>query len=287
VHWRGEKQSVALTGPALRFIEPSRSLRPARQLNAAVRLRKHKTYTRGQTVHNYLLSRMVFCAKCGHAMSGQCNFGIRYYRHARDRNEGCTGRLSCPPADRLEEIVLFQLFDLFGNASRVAQAIRDASPDLEQQAIDRSLAREKLASLTADEQRLSEQLDKLAATLANVPSAAQIKIFAEKVTRRSYVEPRHKIVARLANSDIHGMTFEERRELVQMVFAGKTPDGRRLGVYVTLDGKKPQYRILGRLVDESGTVPTKSLGHASPEDWWQEAPRQQDLLDTVTNSADP
>jgi hypothetical protein len=68
--------------------------------------------------------------------------------------------------------------------------------------------------------KLTEEIDKLAAILVNVPTVAQIKRLAENFTsrhkRRSYIEPRHKIVARLANSDIDGMTFDWPRELMQM-----------------------------------------------------------------------
>jgi DNA invertase Pin-like site-specific DNA recombinase len=116
----------------------------------------NKTYSHGQTKHPYLVSRMIFCAKCGFAMHGQFITGNCYYRHSKVRTGDCKGRLSFPRADRLEQIILFELFDLFGNASRVAQAIRDASPDVEQQAIDRQRHERLTADLgKIDTQRLS------------------------------------------------------------------------------------------------------------------------------------
>jgi site-specific DNA recombinase len=304
-------EEVATTVPALLSDETIAAIRQKAAAN--------KTYTHGQTIHQYLLSRVIFCAKCGRAMHGQERFGYRYYRHSNVRDDCCKGRVSSPVAERLEEAVTYQLFDLFGNASRVAQAIRDASPDLEQQAIDRQRherltadlakvksrrdnileaiaegvtthaeAREKLASIAADEQRIGMDLEKLTASLANVPTAKEIKLFAEKVTKRRSVTPsRLGIITARANRDIDGMTFDERRELMELVFGGKTPDGRRLGVYVQLDGKEPTYRILGRLVDETGSIPTKPIGPFSPEDWSHEAPKQQDLLKEVTISAHP
>jgi DNA invertase Pin-like site-specific DNA recombinase len=280
----------------------------------------NKTYTHGHSVHQYLLSRVIFCASCGRAMHGQEKQGYRYYRHSNIRDEGCKGKLPRPVAERLEEAVLFHLFDLFGNASRVAQAIRDASPDPEQQLIDRQrherltadrakietqrqrivdaiadgtiakvLVKSKLEDLHGREQTIGEELDRLSATLANVPSAKEIKLFAEKVTkRRSCAPSRHKIMVDFANRDIDGMTFEERRELMQLVFGGKTPDGKRLGVYVTLEGKKPKYRILGKLVDETGTVPERPFGPVDPHDeCFYGAPKQEALLQEATSSARP
>ena len=92
----------------------------------------NKTYAHGHLVHRYLLSRMVFCGTCGYAMSGQTNpHGGRYYRHQL-RN----GAANCPllfrpwvPADLLEENVLVQLADLWGNPKAVEKALADAEPN--------------------------------------------------------------------------------------------------------------------------------------------------------------
>jgi hypothetical protein len=147
-------------------------------------------------------------------------------------------------------------------------------------------ARKKLAELDERAGKLSEEIDKLAAILANVPSTKEIERFAEKVTKRRAYLPRHRLIANLSNGDLDGMTFEERRELLEMVFGGKTPDGKRLGVYVTLKGKEPSYRILGRLIDQQGTIPDRLL-ETPQEDEWNGAERQQALLESVTSSAQP
>jgi DNA invertase Pin-like site-specific DNA recombinase len=282
---------------------------------------ENRTYLRGQQTNSYLLSRMVFCGKCGRAMFGQGQYGFRYYRHALERTPlpgfpgGCDGKLSWPRADRLEQIVLYSLFDLFGNASRVAAAIREASPDTEQIAHDRqrlerltadkakietqrqriveavaegTLTKDqvakKMSDLDAREQAINEQLDTLAATLANVPSAQDIKAFAEKVTKRRVRVPLHKLVHSLSKRDVKGMSYTEQRDLMQMVFGGKAPDGKRLGVYVEWQGKEWKYRILGRLIDTSGRVPTELL---TDDPVFLGGPRQDELLAEVGSSAKP
>lgn len=67
-----------------------------------------------------------------------------------------------------------------------------------------------------------------------------------------------------ANLKANRMSFEDRRELVLLVFGNgaKTPDGRRMGVYVELaEGEQPRtnkrwtYEIKGHLVDLSGFAP--------------------------------
>ncbi|NNJ26144.1 hypothetical protein LzC2_22240 [Planctomycetes bacterium LzC2] len=82
----------------------------------------------------YLLTGMVFCGKCGYALSGQLSGGNarhHYYRHGTRRGaKECDVRprpfVRC---DDLEDAVMRTLFDLFGNPARVVRAIEEARPD--------------------------------------------------------------------------------------------------------------------------------------------------------------
>lgn len=66
-----------------------------------------------------------------------------------------------------------------------------------------------------------------------------------------------------ANDDFKGMTWAESRALAEMVFSGKTPDGKRMVVYAEwIDGEETRrykrlwrYRIVGHLIDEPGNIP--------------------------------
>jgi DNA invertase Pin-like site-specific DNA recombinase len=89
----------------------------------------NKTYHHGSIKYKYLLSRMIFCDKCGRAMHGQ-NSEQRwtYYRHAPDK-----GACKCPkrsiPADVVEENIIRNLFETFANHTAVKGAIEAATPN--------------------------------------------------------------------------------------------------------------------------------------------------------------
>jgi hypothetical protein len=58
------------------------------------------------------------------------------------------------------------------------------------------------------------------------------------------------------------MTWEEKRALAELVFSGKTSDGKRMGVYIEwIDGqekkrrKQWKYTIRGHLIHEEGQIP--------------------------------
>lgn len=57
------------------------------------------------------------------------------------------------------------------------------------------------------------------------------------------------------------MTYEEKRQLCQRVFSGKTADGRRQGVWISWseDGKKWTYELEGFLIEGAGGPVDPSL----------------------------
>src|SRR2546422_955032 len=67
--------------------------------------------------------------------------------------------------------------------------------------------------------------------LAHVPSRAAIAGVSKQVAARfrSYTNARAAAKRRHANEAFEEMTYEERRQLCQMVFGGKTSDGKRMG----------------------------------------------------------
>jgi len=74
------------------------------------------------------------------------------------------------------------------------------------------------------------------------------------------------------------MSYEEKRQLCQTVFSGKTMDGKRMGVWIAWDetGKKWSYRIDGHFIDVSGPIKKEGFVFGA-------APHQKDV---VTNFAD-
>jgi DNA invertase Pin-like site-specific DNA recombinase len=288
------------------------------------RAEANKTFNRGQLKHRYLLSHVVFCAHCGRPMFGHAAKGgrFRYYRHHHHRDgRQCDRPMSWVDADGLEHVIMLELFDTFGNPRRVQAAIKEAVPnqakveaererhgrltldlgkiDSQRQRVVDAIAdgrltaeqsRKKLDNLAAQETALEEELKRIAGTLANVPTAEEVKKAAEQIKDKvhKYANKRRgdAVLAAArdaANHDIDGMTWEERRALVQMVFGGKTADGRRLGVYVSWPEtpaakgrpKEWNYRIEGRLAfAATGSCPVEPY-----DGEFQGAPRQKALLD--------
>ncbi len=237
------------------------------------RMAANKTYSHGHFKNKYLLSRMVFCGDCGGALSGYMTWkGHRYYRHLlTQQGTKCrrSGRLV--RADELEEVALIHLYSTFGNPLAVRRAIEVASGDVEKvqeherrlahvvselEKIDRSRGRildlidkdtitqtqaeTKLKDLRDRESQLKEEQSRLADFLGNRPSREQIEQAATKAAASIH---RGKQFTR--------MSYEDKRALVEAVFGGKTPDGRRLGVYIRWsdDGKDWTFSIYGKICD--------------------------------------
>ena len=258
----------------------------------------NKTYQHGQTKNHYLLGRVIFCEACGYAMFGQTNHQTaRYYRHAHaKRVRPCHAVKGWVRADALEEAVIRHLFEMFGNPAAVEKAIEAAIPDLDAMRqiqerlgkldetigklragrqkvlylVERGLCTEQEAEQRLQESkdaltRYQEERERLTASLANVPTASEAKALAkEACSRFKRVTPafvRLDAKRGLLNNDFSRMTWEDKRALVQRVFAGKTVDGERRGVYISwLDGpddggpKRYRFTIKG-LIERRGIGP--------------------------------
>ena len=206
------------------------------------RAKANKTYTHGAIKHDYLLRRVVFCARCGYAMFGQTNHnGRRYYRHCHNqRARRCDSPLHSVPADMLEETILLNLWAAFGNAGRLAHAMQQAIPNKEKieeyrtrleritdelQKVARGrkrvltqLANENISEDEADQSlgqskrkmdQLSKERDRLETALRDIPDENAIRDRAEAIA---------SIVS--SHEGWESMTYDEKRTLVKMVFSG-------------------------------------------------------------------
>ncbi len=250
----------------------------------------NQTYRHGHLKHKYLFSRMVFCAHCGSSLSGQFNNGQRYYRHPPDDK-------TCPfkgnvRADDLENVVIRHLFDCFGNPKAVERAIEAATPNrakIEEQrqrqeriaeslkkidtgrerilalvaadSITKEQATNQLHKLKQQECQLSEEWQRLDDSLDNVPTPEEIRAIAKQLAEHSkkrVVSAKWRATRRHIDHAFAEMTWDERRSLVEKVFGGKTPDGKRMGVYIERADGKPtrwNYVIRGNLIDVEGAAP--------------------------------
>lgn len=276
------KESVVIKIPPLLDEKTIKAMRDKAHVN--------RTFEHGMTVNKYLFGGMVFCEQCGYSLCGQTNHnGHRYYRHnLREHAKTCP----CRPrpwvrADDLEDIVMANLFECFGNPIAVERAIEAATPRMEKldeyraqsDRIDAALnkivtgkkkilklvanglvddgdAEEQLKSLAANEATQTAAKDRLNEFLANLPTRELVQDVAGRISARFTCE------SSIANHRLDLMTWDERRTLAKMVFSGTQVDGRRLGIYIGfLDDKKPsrrktwRYTIHGHLIHTDGFLP--------------------------------
>lgn len=251
------------------------------------RVAANKTYSRGNLKYKYLLNRMVFCEHCGYAMSGQSNAqGVLYYRHpGKDRERKCIGR-KWLRADLLEENVLRQLFIVLGNPKATERAIDRAVPNRAKIAelrrrrtdveativkveagikrvtkaifdgtLDDDDVKRQMDEWKQQESRQREALATIDAELSNVPSPEAVRQAANEISAK--LGQRHRISARefaarqVWNNHYDRMSWDDKRALAEIVFAGMTPDGKRMGIFVKWDDDvrdaKWRYSIRGRV----------------------------------------
>ena len=194
------------------------------------------------------------------------------------------------PADLLEEKVLADLAELWGNPKAVEKALADAEPNrdelvqirkqlerIEAEQVKIKSGRERilgfitkgtitdeqaegqLNALSKREVALGDEADRLQQRLAGTLSPADRKRLAGRVaaTRQRAGSRRRDTTRRV--QDPEQMTWEQKRLLVEDVFGGTTHDGRRMGIYITpIDVNRNQknrrwaYEIRGRI--EGGGV---------------------------------
>ena len=257
------------------------------------RVEANTTYHHGHMKYQYLFSRMAFCGHCGSSMSGQFNNGVRYYRHLPKAQATCPFKGNVR-ADDLETAVMFDLFHTFGNPLAVQRAIEEANPKSEQaeqdrirlQRLDAELAKirngradilklvgdggctkqeaaKKLEQLKQRETNLAGEAERLQVSLENVLDAQQIKVTAEQCATLFNGQKIRCGSAKLwaktskANDDLEGMSWDDKRALVEMVFSGKTTEGKRMGIYIDrLDGQRAwKFAIRGHLIYRFGKSP--------------------------------
>ena len=244
---------------------------------AAIRKRaeSNKTYTHSSKKKSpYLLSSVIFCARCGHALTGQTNNKtLRYYRHGRSRSEKCV-KVVWPKADEIENAVLFSLFHLYRDLPSMERAIIDAIPnkeEIEQHNKDLVNFKKKLAEAEKEKRNIVKAIrkgliedDDAKRDMTEVKG--QIANLKEEIERigellkdspsKDMIKKRSKLIQKnlkdwfSSPSRLKKMSFEEMRSLVEIIFDGKAPDGSRLGVYCDWNTKgKVSFEIRGLLAE--------------------------------------
>jgi DNA invertase Pin-like site-specific DNA recombinase len=231
----------------------------------------NKTYSHGVILHNYLLSRMIFCSKCGYTNFGYTNrSGNRYYRHVRYRKINCTYHKYIP-ADEIENSVLIHLVNTLGDVERINNAIKNATPDISKvngltsEKEDLIVESKKINSqkekvvekvskgiLTDDEIQsqmtklrdrevsISNRLQLIESELSNIPDKDKVK----RLTALGMA-----VLADITKDpkSVFKKSYKWKRNLVEHAFSGTDAHGKRLGVYIEEDGEGWKFEIRGTL----------------------------------------
>jgi DNA invertase Pin-like site-specific DNA recombinase len=300
----GTKWVVRLDNDKLNFHEVHTLTIPALLDERTIRLVKEKlkanrTYIRsgGRRVHDYLLSGRIFCAGCGYTLCGSTDqHGVRHYNHTHAGNA-----LDCQVrprpwvrADWIEEKVIGDLFDMFGNPAAIERAVQSAIPDCAEEvkrrlrlegeltnlrkarsrllnlvvkgAITEDQAEAELTGLKEREELLGQQLDKLAAVLADVPDPEAIRCYVEKCQGSIFVfdDDGNEYAGGNDVQSFLMMTQQDKMQLLAAVFDLPLAGGTPAGVYISppagakrYQRQKPwAYRIRGRLEFEKVIMPS-------------------------------
>jgi hypothetical protein len=215
------------------------------------------------------------------------------------------------------------LFECFGNPMAVAKAIEEATPNRDKVnaalrrierveaniaearagkerilrlvakgSVSEQDAENQLSVLNKDQERFGTELAHLVQSVDHVPSPAKIRQAAESVANCVRQFRSARVTAKLhdLNSVIEAMTWDERRHLAEMVFGGKTADGKRMGIYIEWPTNKAdealpkwRYTIHGHLIEETGVLPVSETRKAAMFVFG--AAHKQKRLAKVTESA--
>jgi len=174
----------------------------------------------------------------------------------------------------IDEAVMSHLFNMYGNADAIEKAIADATPDLEKM---ESLRKQKV-QFENELKKVLQQKDRLIDLIADgqIPKH-DVKIKFDEIKQREVLlvaeieNISHQTNNTMSKEEINitakslallmkkwavkgyykthdaykKMTFEEKRRLLEKIFNGHDPEGRKLGVYLKKDGPGRSYIIRG------------------------------------------
>ncbi len=285
-----EKKTIVTSIPAL--------LAPETIKAVAEKAKASRTFVHKASKHKYLLSGYVYCGACHSRLTGQPSgrSGI-YYRH-RSKKKLLKGTI-CPfeqgpmvERDQLEMSVLEILNETFGNPAAVERALSKTVPNEKKskslsREIDRTKrkveeaekARRRILSLVArgsvTEDQAADELTKISdqqrsfeshlAALESETSLFPTQDEIQAASRMFTASGRKKVdcrlwLARHTDSELHEMSWEDKRTFVEAVFHGNRRDGSPRGLYIypvpgqeRFRQKRWKYALFGGLPVMEGT----------------------------------
>jgi DNA invertase Pin-like site-specific DNA recombinase len=228
-----------------------------------------KTWEHGSQKYQYLLSRLIFDAETGYALTGTPNGrGVRYYKPYRGNPNSYLLN-----ADLIERALTDVLFEALGSNKAMSHAVFAAVPDnheVEELKKRRDVYKKKLASieqklknarkamlefqgsdmdsflkqikedvgeLQKNKLEIVHDIQTIDARLVNIP------------TRREIVDKRNcmqQLIERITENYFNtgyafrDLNFQEKQNVMRLIFGGKDDNGKRFGIYIRRTGDQPK-----------------------------------------------
>lgn len=246
-----------------------------------------KIVDHGAYKHQYLLSRFIYDAKTGYALTGTpSKGGILYYRTWKKAENPYMVR-----AELIENAVMDDLFEALSNNDAIYKAVfggereQNLEEDLRKR---RSQIQKEYASvqtrlsrfgdaigdyegddvkaflsslkpkIVAAEKKLKElenEMHLIDGQLSALPTKQEIKTAREIM--RKQLEKAMDMSAFTSGHTLHNLSFQDKRALLKLLFAGKDASNKKYGIYVTLISDNPRkflFTAYGRLGNLQGLV---------------------------------
>ena len=256
------------------------------------KMQNNKTIFHGGIKNKYLLSRMLICGHCGLSLYGELmNKTQRAYRHrnttyrlAENISVNCD-HFRFIDADILENSIMTEIFENFGDVVKIAESAKQAIPNLaERKSLESNLksyekelstvkkgkdnlfdmiqegaislddVKTRMNELKKRDNDLTSEINKIQNQIALIPTKKEIDKKSQLMKRamRSYYS---------SDGHFEEMTFDDKRKMLQELFSEPCPDESRAGIYLSKDNKsKTQpwlYEIKGSFFNEIGRLPKK------------------------------
>jgi hypothetical protein len=247
---------------------------------------------------NYLFGRMIFDQDTGYTLTGTANHpGKRYYRPYRGDYTYMVN------ADLLEKAVLDSLWVAIGSNKGLSGSIFEESPAInnteklnkEKEACEKDLkdfekklenivysiedhkGDKKAPSFTLLTKRKDEldkkisdvyfKIQKIESELINIPSEQEIKEVVDQFHKELVLA--HRQSRARGGNIFDDLPFDEKREIIRLLFGGKDELGKKYGIFVKcINGRRKRFEITayGRLGNTKARLGSRSPFYRSYSD---------------------
>jgi hypothetical protein len=218
-------------------------------------------------LRRYVLNNFIFCARCGRSLTGQTQKdGRTYYTHPRRKDQGCKPGYKIVPGGGIENAVFKTLYRHTFDVESFRGAVAEQAPDdtvikslkddieynekylekvekklddLVEIALKKTLKEETIQKKETELRKMKKQAEEeLEADRKKLDSMPRLKDFEKqaKAIRKTLLNRFQSL------EHMEKMTFKQKRRLLQYLFDGRDPDGKKYGIYVWMKKKINKHK---------------------------------------------